>query len=217
MARSMELVLNNVGKRYRYDWIFRHLDFHFETGKKYAILGPNGSGKSTLLKVLSGHLSPSKGKIRFKHKDAEIRIDQVYHQLSYAAPYIDLIEEMTLEEAIKFHLKFKSMQNGLNTKSIIELLDFSHSRHKEIRFFSSGMKQRLKLVLAICSNTEFLLLDEPTTNLDKQGFDWYRSLIENYVTSVRLVIVASNVEMDYAFCESSLNILDFKKKVEGRK
>lgn len=213
----MELELNNVGKRYRYDWIFRHLDFQFESGKKYAILGPNGSGKSTLLKVLSGHLSPSKGKIHFKKNNKDIRVDQVYHHLSYAAPYIDLIEEMTLEEAIRFHLRFKPMQKKLNPKSIIELLDFSQSRHKEIRFFSSGMKQRLKLVLAICSETEFLLLDEPTTNLDKQGFSWYRSLIDDYVSSNRLVIVASNVELDYDFCESSLNILDFKKKVEKKK
>lgn len=212
----MELVLNNVGKRYRYDWVFRHLDFHFETGKKYAILGPNGSGKSTLLKVLSGHLTPSKGKVLFKRNKADIRIDQVYHHLSYAAPYIDLIEEMTLEEAIRFHLRFKPMQKELSPKKIIDLLDFSKSRNKEIRFFSSGMKQRLKLVLAICSETEFLLLDEPTTNLDKQGFEWYRSLIEQYISSDRLVIVASNVELDYAFCEDSLNILDFKKKVEKK-
>ena len=56
---GMEVSFRNIGKRYRYEWIFRGVDFTFEAGKKYAILGPNGSGKSTLLKVLSGHLTPS--------------------------------------------------------------------------------------------------------------------------------------------------------------
>lgn len=207
----MELVLSNVGKRYRFDWIFRHVDFHFQENRKYAILGPNGSGKSTLMKVLSGHLTPSKGKISFKSDSKLLLADHVYRRLSYAAPYIDLIEELTLEEAIQFHLRFKKMRNDLDLKSILDILQFKKARKKEIRFFSSGMKQRLKLVLAICSDTELLLLDEPTTNLDKQGFDWYQELINEY-TNDRLVIVASNVEMDYHFCDEHLSILDYKQK-----
>ncbi len=208
----MDLVLNNVGKRYRFDWIFRHIDYQFKAGQQYAILGPNGSGKSTLMKILSGHLTPSKGKVEFLKDGKKVLLDRIYKSVSYAAPYIDVIEEMTLEEAINFHRRFKPMLQGLNTAAIIDLLGFSKSRNKEIRFFSSGMKQRLKLVLAICSDTELLLLDEPTTNLDQQGFKWYRSLIDQY-TQNRLVIVASNVEMDYAFCTEHLNILDFKKKL----
>lgn len=207
----MDLVLNNVGKRYRFDWIFRHVNFHFKEGHKYAILGPNGSGKSTLMKILCGHLTPSKGKIEFQKNDKKILVDQVYRSVSYAAPYIDVIEEMTLEEAINFHLKFKPMLNNLKTDALIEILGFSKSRKKEVRFFSSGMKQRLKLVLAVCSDTELLMLDEPTTNLDQQGFDWYQELINQYAGD-RTIIVASNVEMDYRFCDESLNILDFKKK-----
>ncbi len=209
----MELVLSNVGKRYRFDWIFRQLDFHFHENRKYAILGPNGSGKSTLMKVLSGHLTPSKGKISFKSDAKLLLADHVYRRLSYAAPYIDLIEELTLEEAIQFHLRFKKMRNNLDLQGLLDILQFKKARKKEIRFFSSGMKQRLKLVLAICSDTELLLLDEPTTNLDKQGFDWYQGLINEY-TSDRLVIVASNVEMDYHFCDEHLNILDYKQKVK---
>lgn len=207
----MDLVLNNVGKRYRFDWIFRHVDYHFKAGSKYAILGPNGSGKSTLMKVLSGHLTPSKGNIEFQRNGSKILVDQVYRHVSYAAPYIDLIEEMTLEEAIKFHQKFKPLRQNLSTQDILDLLGFKNARQKELRFFSSGMKQRLKLALAICSDTEFLLLDEPTTNLDKQGFDWYQLLIDRF-TKDRLVLVASNVEMDYHFCDEQLSILDFKEK-----
>ena len=208
---AMEVSFHNVSKRYRYEWIFRDVNFTFGNGKKYAILGPNGSGKSTLLKVLSGHLTPSKGKVNFSAGEKKIAIDQVYLHTSYAAPYIDLIEEFTLLEALNFHKKFKPFLNQLENSDLIEILGFQKSKNKLIRYFSSGMKQRLKLVLAICSESPILLLDEPTTNLDLQGMEWYRDLIKTYAKN-RLVVIASNIEADYDFCDATLNILDYKKK-----
>ncbi|MFK7771957.1 MAG: ATP-binding cassette domain-containing protein [Saprospiraceae bacterium] len=212
METGMEVSFRNIGKRYRYEWIFRGVNFTFETGKKYAILGPNGSGKSTLLKVLSGHLTPSKGKVDFFLEEKKMPIDEVYRKISYAAPYIDLIEEFTLIEAIKFHQKFKNFTNQLSPTDLIDILNFEKSKDKPVRFFSSGMKQRLKLVLAICSDSPLLLLDEPTTNLDTQGMNWYRELIKEYGQD-RSIIIASNVEADYDFCDETLSILDYKKKV----
>ena len=208
---EMEVSFLNVGKRYRYEWIFRNVEFTFEAGKKYAILGPNGSGKSTLLKILAGHLSPSKGKVDFSFQGKKIDEDAVYKYISYAAPYIELIEEFTLTEAIHFHQKFKPFLNQLTPTDLIEILGFEKSKNKPVRYFSSGMKQRLKLVLSICSDASLLLLDEPTTNLDNQGMEWYRALVQKYAGD-RLLIIASNVEADYDFCDTTLNILDYKKK-----
>jgi ABC-type multidrug transport system ATPase subunit len=205
----MGIELLNVAKRYRFEWIFRNINYKFHSESSYAISGPNGAGKSTFLKILSGHLSPSKGKIVFSKNGNPIEQDLVYRQVSYAAPYIDLIEELTLIEAIEFHKKFKPFLNNLQTKDVEELLHFSKSSHKEVKYFSSGMKQRLKLVLAICSDTDILLLDEPTTNLDKQGINWYLDLINKFRKD-RLVIIASNVETDFSFCEKQLNIQDYK-------
>ena len=205
----MDIKLKQLGKRYKFEWIFRGIDYEFNADTAYAILGPNGSGKSTLLKVLSGYSTPSKGKIEFSKNNQTLDKDKTYLQLSYAAPYIELIEEYTLTEMLDFHQRFKQFQDNLNTETIIDLLNFSKSKHKEIKFFSSGMKQRLKLALAICSDTNFLLLDEPTTNLDAEGVAWYQSLIERF-TNNRLVIVASNVEHDYNFCTEQLSITDYK-------
>ena len=136
----MEVSFRNIGKRYRYEWIFRGVNFTFEAGKKYAILGPNGSGKSTLLKVLSGHLTPSKGKVDFLLEGKKIAIDEVYQKISYAAPYIDLIEEFTLIEAIRFHQRFKSFSNQLTPLDLIQILNFEKSKDKPVRFFSSGIR-----------------------------------------------------------------------------
>lgn len=202
--------LNNIGKRFRYEWIFKNITHSFKSGKSYALLGPNGSGKSTLMKILSGHLTPSDGQIIFLNNEKKIDGDDVYQHISYSAPYIDVIEEMTLTEIIAFHSKFKPLSKGLIINDLIQLLNFKNAADKEIRFFSSGMKQRLKLVLSICSDTPTLLLDEPTTNLDAQGVAWYRELMQQFSDKNRLVIVASNIEHDYDFCEEKLNILDYK-------
>jgi ABC-type multidrug transport system ATPase subunit len=207
-----EITLDNIGKRFRYEWIFKGVTQTFVQGESYAILGPNGSGKSTLMKVLSGHLSPSLGTISYFEKDKKaFAVEDVYKQISYAAPYIDLVEEMTLEELINYYFKFKKLRKGLNNKDLVVILGFQKSINKQIRFFSSGMKQRLKLVLAICSETPILLLDEPTTNLDAQGVAWYQQLISENTEGInRLVIVASNIEHDYVFCSKQINILNYK-------
>ena len=203
--------LDTIGKRFRYEWIFRHISTTFDAGQRYAILGPNGVGKSTLMKILSGHLTPSEGKMTVKINDKIVDADVIYQHVNYAAPYIELIEEFTLTEAIDFHIKFHPLSNSLTINDLIEILGFQKSKDKEIRYFSSGMRQRLKLALAICSDSPILLLDEPTTNLDNQGVAWYRGLMQQYTEgSNRLVIIASNAEHDYDFCDTTLNILDFK-------
>jgi ABC-type multidrug transport system ATPase subunit len=206
----MTIQLQNAGKRYRLDWIFRGLDFSFEKGQRYAVLGPNGSGKSTFLKVLSGHLSLSKGTILFKNQREKMEPDEVYRHISYAAPYVELIEEFTLEEALKFHASLKPFLPDLSPAKLYDLLALPRARSKEIRFFSSGMKQRVKLALAICSDTPVLLLDEPATNLDVQGVDWYKNLVAEYAAD-RLVVIASNDPHDAEFCPLHLSILDYKK------
>ncbi|MEO1626561.1 MAG: ABC transporter ATP-binding protein [Bacteroidota bacterium] len=208
--------MNNVAKRYRYEWIFRSVNYVFTSGHAYAILGPNGSGKSTFLKILSGHLTPSKGSITFQHGQQTLAPDLLYQQVSYAAPYIELIEEFTLTEALRFHQTFKPFVQNMTAKELIELMDLKKARNKEIRYFSSGMKQRLKLALSICSQSPILLLDEPTTNLDEQGMAWYLGLIERFRED-RLLIVASNVEVDYGFCDEHIRIMDYKSKKKTKK
>jgi len=205
----IQIALKKISKRYRQEWIFRKVNYTFEQGKSYAILGPNGSGKSTFLKSISGHLTPTKGKITYTDNQQPIDKGDIYRQISYAAPYIQLIEELTLQEAIEFHQQFKPFIKGIDSKFIIDLLQFQKSAKKEIRFFSSGMKQRLKLVLSFLSDSQILLLDEPTTNLDTEGIQWYRQLVKQYHNN-RLLVIASNVEVDYNFCDQQINILDYK-------
>ncbi len=205
----MQISLQNIGRRFNREWIFRGIDHTFETGKAYAILGPNGSGKSTLLQVLTGSLAPSIGTLTYTHNNSPLPVEAAYSELSLAAPYLELIEDFTLDEMIDFHFKFKSYLTGLNKDAVIELLGLQASRNKAIKYFSSGMKQRTKLALAFCSDTAMLMLDEPTSNLDTQGVDWYSGLAETY-SGNRLTVVCSNLAHEYSFCDHLLNISDYK-------
>ncbi len=206
----MEVSLNGVGKRFRHEWIFRKLDYTLNEGGKYAIQGPNGSGKSTLLKVLCGHLTPTKGQVVFFKNGQPVGADQAFQNISFAAPYIELIEEFSLQEMIDFHFSFKSILPVLRGKEIFNQLDLPKSaRKKDLKFFSSGMKQRVKIGLSILSDTSLVLLDEPGTNLDEKGVAWYLDLVSRYSDN-RTFVVASNVEADFSFCSEQLDIKTYK-------
>jgi ABC-type multidrug transport system ATPase subunit len=211
-GRGVGVRLSNVGKRFNREWIFRHCSYTFTSGKNYAITGPNGSGKSTLLQVIAGATLHNEGTIEYQTTDNGQRTTDAMHNyksISIAAPYLELIEEMTAKEMLDFHSKFKPLIQSLGIEDILNIVGLEKAVNKQLRYFSSGMKQRLKLAQAFFSNTPVLLLDEPTTNLDADGIALYQSLISHY-TKDKLVIVSSNVKEEYGFCEEVIEIGDYK-------
>jgi ABC-type multidrug transport system ATPase subunit len=205
----MTISLSDAGKRYNRDWIFRHVTYQLTPGNCYAITGPNGSGKSTLLQAISGSLLLNEGKCDWTLPQHTLTPENVYRYVSICAPYLELIEEMTAKEFLDFHQGFKPFLPGVTTASIIEILGLEKATHKQIRFYSSGMKQRVKLAQCIFSDTALVLLDEPCTNLDSTGIQLYHSLIQQYCNN-RLVVVSSNDEVEYGFCKEKINISDYK-------
>jgi ABC-type multidrug transport system ATPase subunit len=225
-AATMTISLSDAGKRFNRDWIFRHFNYTFESGKSYAIIGPNGSGKSTLLQALSGSMMLSEGKIEYRLTDGRwpaehshlkpvngqrtANNDSIYQQVSICAPYLEVVEEMTLKEFLEFHQEFKPFLPGITSDSIIATLGLEKAINKQIRYYSSGMKQRVKLAQCIFSDTAIVLLDEPCTNLDTTGVELYHRLITNHCEN-RLVVVSSNDEIEYRFCRHSISLSDYKK------
>ncbi len=216
----MTISLSDAGKRFNRDWIFRHLTYQFETGMSYAITGPNGSGKSTLLQVLGGAMMLNEGHIRMEDgggrretgggsQGFDIPVESFYRYVSFCAPYLEVVEEMTVTEFLDFHQGFKPFLAGWTTGKIIELTGLEKAMNKQIRYYSSGMKQRVKLAQCIFSDTPVVLLDEPCTNLDAAGIALYHSLIQGYCKD-RLVLVSSNDETEYSFCTHRINLSDYK-------
>lgn len=199
----MKIVATNLGKRFNREWVFKNFNYEFISGNRYAITGPNGSGKSTLMQILWGQMQPSSGSVKY----LEIADEDIYKSVAIAAPYMDLIDEFTMEEMITFHFKFKEAVEPIEL--IIEKIELPSARKKMISSFSSGMRQRLKLALAFYSKVDVLFLDEPCSNLDKRSIDWYHHHLSE-VSASAIVFIASNQEHEYPNASAKIDILSYK-------
>lgn len=205
----MKINLINAGKRFNREWIFRNADIEFNASSSCAITGPNGSGKSTLLQCIGGMLQLSEGSMQYFINNQQLVSEEVYKQISFCAPYMDVIEEMTLIEFLQFHNQFKSFINNFSIGDVIDEIGLKAVANKQIRYYSSGLKQRVKLGQAILSDAAVVLLDEPCSNLDADGIELYHSLIRKYCKE-KVVIVCSNDQVEYNFCQTVISVLSFK-------
>lgn len=205
----MEIEAIELGKQFQNEWIFKDFDFCFSTNKIYAITGPNGSGKSTLLQVISGFLPQTRGELTFRNNGSEVSADDFYKHITVATPYTELIEEFSAIELLNFHFKFKKLRKVQDLEHFLPELNLPNAKNKLIKNFSSGMKQRLKLGLAFYSDSPVVLLDEPTSNLDEQGINWYQKILSEEKDG-RIVIIASNQSYEYEQCDNVIDILPYK-------
>lgn len=205
----MEVRLQNISKRFQYEWIFKDLSLDIASGSHWAITGSNGSGKSTLLKCISGVQPLTTGMISYGLSGQNIPVDEVYRHQVITAPYLELPEEFTLSEFLQFHFSFKQAKPNLSQKQMVEIMYLNGQERKPISQFSSGMKQRLKLGICFFSQTNLILLDEPTSNLDERGVNWYLYLIQHYSQNTT-IIVCSNDKREYRFCDNIVEIEAYK-------
>ena len=207
---GMRITLVQVAKQFSREKVFDGVDHVFEAGSRTALLGPNGSGKSTLLQVVAGALVPTKGTVEHALEGKALEQERVYKKVSIAAPYLDLYEDLSLREAIATHARFKPFRPGIAHEDVARTAYLEPHLEKPVINFSSGMKQRLKLALAILSDTPLLLLDEPATNLDAEGIAWFRELLMSNMEG-RTLLVASNRQAEETFaCTASVEIAKWK-------
>ncbi|MEP1094819.1 MAG: ATP-binding cassette domain-containing protein [Cyclobacteriaceae bacterium] len=194
----MTINAENIGKKFGKNWIFRNLNVEVSTGDFIALTGPNGSGKSTLLQILSGYLSPSEG--RLLH-DGENPDPDKFKLISFSSPYIELPEEMTFEEFLRFHSTFRVQR--ISTAEICQRSQLPGD--KQITDFSTGMKQRAQLCTAFYFQNDAVFMDEPTSNLDEQGFEWWKKELDERDKSAPLVL-ASNQLKEIMLSTSSISL-----------
>lgn len=202
--------LDGLGKKFIRDWIFRDVTLEILPADKLVILGSNGSGKSTLLQSIAGFLIPTKGKVSWLINGKETEEENIYQLLSMASPYMELIEDFTLAEMVGHQKQFKAFQQNFSADEVTDILQLRHAQDKFIKNFSSGMKQRLKLGLAVLADCPVLLLDEPCTNLDLASIDWYKQLIQKHALHKTIIVCSNEVKDEYFFCKKQLHIEDYK-------
>lgn len=210
MQNAITIKVTNAGKKFGREWIFRKVDLDINPSEKVVIMGLNGSGKSTLLQVMTGYLTLNEGSVNYTNNQQSIDNEQLYKFISLASPYLELVEDFTLQEQIEHAHNYKPFLNNLSIAQIIELSGLAAHKNKFIKLFSSGMRQRLKLTLAILADTPILFLDEPTTNLDATVIDWYKNMIATYAMHKTIIVCSNSIKDEYGFCERVVIMEDFK-------
>lgn len=205
MSNTISIQLNKVSKKFGRSWIFKDISMDLHSGKSYAITGANGSGKSTLLKVVAGILTPNQGEVKCVLAGKAIAPEEMYKHITYCAPYQELPDEMTLIELLHFHKQLRKLT--IPAKQIIDMLGIEPD--KEIRNYSSGMKQRVKLALALYTDTAAIFLDEPTNTLDEHWANWYFNEVQQ-VAKDKLLVISSNHQPEYSFCDEVVSIAAYK-------
>ena len=200
----MKVLLDQVCKRYTTGWVLRDISKKIESGQRVAVTGPNGSGKSTLIQIIAGYLSNTKGKVSYEQAGKPISRDELYKHLSISAAYTELDEELTIEEIFD-HISIFKPVHITQLNEFLDLTDFRKQGSKQIRYFSSGMKQRLSLGFAMNMDVPLLILDEPTSFLDDNKKQWYAELMQNYSFD-KTILIASNDEHDIMGCNSSIQL-----------
>jgi len=200
----MQIHLDNISKRFQEEWIIKDFSYVFNSGTVYGIKGINGSGKSTLLKILSGSLSPSTGAVFYAQGDNKIDANQIYKHVAYAAAEDELVEELTILELLDHISNFNSL--SLSIAEFINNYDFVGHKNKVIASYSSGMKQRLKLGIAICMDKTIKLFDEPSSYLDTTNKKLFFDNLETAKKSSDLICIASNDDEDFALCDEVLSL-----------
>lgn len=195
--------LQHISKQFGEEILFENLSMQIDNGQSIALLGRNGSGKSTLLQIIATYMLPAKGEVIYTENNQTLDAEEIFHSVSYCAPYLELIEELTLQEFLQYHFTFK--KSLLPIPDMIDYLGLQAATHKPIEKFSSGMKQRVKLAQAIFADTPVLLLDEPCTNLDEMGITQYHQMISTFGKN-RILVVASNDEKEFKVCENKIDI-----------
>ena len=209
---SLSIKLEKISKRFLSEWIFRNISLEIIPRQKIAVLGQNGSGKSTFLQSVASYQTLTSGSVEYYLNNKSVDASFHYKHLSIATPYMELIEDMTFIESIEHQKIFKPFLPELSIPEIIEIsgLEKKNAR-KQIRLYSSGMKQRAKLTLAILTDAPLLLLDEPCSNLDSYAIEWYQEMIKNFASNKTIIVCSNNITSEFKFCTSQLNIQDYKK------
>ena len=195
----MQLQINNIGKRYQNQWLFRNINLELKLGDSLSVTGHNGSGKSTFMQIVYGLVQASEGEVLL-NSNSNYKPHEVF---SLSAPYLELPMEFNL---IEIHDLYKRTQKmNANLDEFLAFSDFSKVQaQRAVKLFSSGMQQRLKTALCLSSNSPILLLDEPLSNMDSKGEDWYKNCLNDI--NNKIVIIAGNNPIEYAFTNSNIQI-----------
>jgi heme exporter protein A len=212
MKQNLKLIANDLSKSFYLSRpVFSGINFEIFNSDIFGIAGENGSGKSTLLKILAGVSSPTAGKVYFFVNDNEIEDSNHFEMIGFVSPYLSIYEEFTPIEHFRISSKIKGLKQNKDMElHLLKEFKLIDRRNDPIKTFSSGMKQRVKFILAFSSEPSFIFLDEPFTNLDSEGIGIVCELIKSHKEKGGITVIASNDDREKSLCN---NIIELKKQI----
>lgn len=191
------LAVRDLGRKFGPRWVLRHIAFVLEPGEVLVVRGRNGAGKSTLLRLLAGLLSPSEGSVALPPGPQRTAV-------GYAGLDLALYPGLTALEHLQFATTMRQIEDSSDL--LLDQVGLANAADRPVGQFSSGMRARLKLALALQASPPVLLLDEPTASLDEEG----RVIVDAVVDRQRargVVVVATNDPND---CRQATGVLQLE-------
>lgn len=212
LNNTITIRIDNISKTYDgVNYIFRNINLVVTNSEIIGIFGPNGSGKTTLLKILAGITMPSIGKVELLINKKKVKEEERKHHQGFVAPYLNLFEEFTPFELISIISKIRGERFDIEKAQ--NLLDFFGLRdvmHLMIKGFSSGMKQRMKYIIALHHSPKIIFLDEPFTNLDEQGIEKVKEVISSVQRENKIIFIATNDSREREICTRAIDLKNYK-------
>ena len=200
---ALAIRAQDITKRFNRLTLFKDIQVSLEMGQSLAITGPNGSGKTTLLEIIAGVRAPTSGDIQYLVDNERIDNRRIRDCSGFQSQRINPYIELSGYENVQF-----VSGSGIDPDIPVDLFKrfglFEH-RNKKVKFYSSGMKQRLRILLAILRDPPILFLDEPGTNLDDRGKEAVFSYLKS-VMRVKIVLIATNEESEATLCNTRVRL-----------
>ena len=195
--QGIAVALQGVSHTFKGRTVFDPVSAHLSVGGECLIRGANGSGKSTLGRIIAGELTPTIGNVRWSSSQDELDAEVLCTLSQRVSPVSSLHPQLTIAELIAFQGQFRPWAVPKAAEDLLNKAGLSNHMHKAYHDLSSGMQQRVKLTLALASQTGLIVLDEPCANLDASGVTWYREAIQKIRGNTTLVVCSNDRKEDY--------------------
>jgi len=195
----------NVGYT-RETLVIDQLNLRVPKASIYGFLGANGAGKSTTIRTILGLLRPHSGQIQLFGKALKTHRQEVLHKVGSLIEAPSLYKHLSGHTNLKIACKYWNLPES-RIGEVLEMVNLSKAAHKITKKYSTGMKQRLGLAIALLSDPELLILDEPTNGLDPTGIIEIRTILQRLNEEGKTIFLSSHLLSEIEKIATQVGIL----------
>lgn len=186
------LKLQNVSKSYGRKKAVDSLTLTAYEGDIYGFLGPNGSGKTTTIRMITGLIWPDKGRIEICGNDLKKKHNSALANIGAIVEYPIFYDYMSGHANLRLISRYYSGIGNRRVDEVLETVGMINEKHRKVRTYSLGMRQRLGIAAALLNQPKVVILDEPTNGLDPQGVIELREFIKELANTFNITFFISS-------------------------